>query len=66
LKNLPEGKIFHSITYGKGLMGAHNSLLSQEERWKLVYYVQKLQGPKETAPADSAAVKEPAKEKKNS
>ena len=53
LKNLSEGKIFHSITYGKGLMGPHASQLTQEERWKLVYYVQKLQGPKETAPADS-------------
>lgn len=49
LKNLPEGKIFHSITYGKGLMGQHASQLTQEERWKLVYYVQKLQGPKEAA-----------------
>lgn len=48
-KNLPEGKIFHSITYGKNLMGAHASILTQEERWKLVYYVQKLQGPKTTA-----------------
>lgn len=53
LKNLPEGKIFHSITYGKGLMGQHASLLTQEERWKLVYFVQKLQGPKEAAAADS-------------
>lgn len=49
LKNLSEGKIFHSITYGKGLMGNHASILTQEERWKLVHYVQKLQGPKETA-----------------
>jgi mono/diheme cytochrome c family protein len=49
LKNLPEGKIFHSITYGKGLMGNHASILTQEERWKLVYYVQKLQGPKAVA-----------------
>jgi len=52
LKNLPEGKIFHSITYGKGLMGNHATMLTQEERWKLTYFVQKLQGPK-TAPADS-------------
>jgi mono/diheme cytochrome c family protein len=57
LKNLPEGKIFHSITYGKGLMGAHNNILTQEERWKLVYYVQKLQGPKEAPAADSTAAK---------
>jgi len=27
-------------------MGSHASQLTQEERWKLVYYVQKLQGPK--------------------
>lgn len=45
LKNLPEGKIYHSITYGKGLMGPHNLLLNAEERWKLVYFVQKLQNP---------------------
>ena len=57
LKNLPEGKIFYSISHGKGMMGAHDSQLSSEERWKLVHYVQKLQGPK--AGADSAAAKAP-------
>lgn len=55
LKNLPEGKIFHSITYGKGSMGSHASQLTSEERWKLVYYVQKLQGPKVVA-SDSTKV----------
>lgn len=44
LKNLPAGQIFHSITYGKGYMGSHASQLTQEERWKLVFYVQQLQG----------------------
>ena len=43
LKTLPEGKIFHSITYGKNLMGPHESMLSKEERWKIVLFVQKLQ-----------------------
>ena len=56
LKNLSEGKIFHSITYGKGLMGNHGNFLTVDERWKLVHYVQKLQGPKESAVADTAAV----------
>lgn len=56
LKNLPEGKIFHSITYGKGLMGNHASILTQDERWKLVYYVQKLQGPKTVATDSTKAV----------
>ncbi|MBA2613736.1 MAG: cytochrome c [Bacteroidetes bacterium] len=56
LKNLPEGKIFHTITYGKNSMGSHASQLTQEERWKLVFYVQKLQGPKETASDSTKAV----------
>ncbi len=58
LKNLPEGKIFYSISNGKGTMGPHALLLSVEERWKLVHYVQKLQGPK-TPVTDSAAVAAP-------
>lgn len=60
LKNLPEGKIFHSITYGKGMMGSHAGQLSQQERWKVVMFVQKLQNPggaEAAAPAtDSTAV----------
>jgi len=41
---LSEGKMFHSITYGKGLMGSHASQLSKEDRWKIVAYIKKLQG----------------------
>ncbi len=37
--DLPEGKMFHTITYGKGLMGSHASQLTQEERWLLVMYI---------------------------
>lgn len=55
LKDLPEGKIFHSISYGKNSMGAHNNLLSTEERWKLVCYVQKLQGKKEASDSTKVA-----------
>lgn len=43
LKNLEEGKMFFTITYGKGLMGPHASLLTKEERWKVIRYVQELQ-----------------------
>lgn len=61
LKDLPEGKIYHSITYGKGLMGPHNSLVNDEERWMLVAYVQKLQGKgSDQAPADSTQAAKPA------
>jgi mono/diheme cytochrome c family protein len=42
-KNITEGHIFHVITYGKGLMGAHGSQVSEEERWKIARYVKQLQ-----------------------
>jgi mono/diheme cytochrome c family protein len=45
LKNLPEGKMFHTIQYGKGMMGSHASQLTVEERWKIIRYVQTLQNP---------------------
>lgn len=45
LKNLPEGKMFHSITYGKGLMGSHASQISKSDRWKVIAFVKTLQNP---------------------
>ncbi|MFB6307123.1 MAG: cytochrome c [Flavobacteriales bacterium] len=41
-KTTSVGQAFHSITYGKGLMGGHASQLSKEERWKLVHYTKVL------------------------
>ncbi len=64
LKNLPEGKIFHSITYGKGMMGAHKHQLTKLERWKLVHYVQSLQ--KSGEGTSSAKVEEKETEEPNS
>jgi mono/diheme cytochrome c family protein len=43
LKDLPEGKMFHTITYGKGLMGSHASQLTKTQRWKIIHHVQQLQ-----------------------
>lgn len=42
-KSITEGHIFHVITNGKGLMWAHGSQLSPEERWKIAKYVKVLQ-----------------------
>jgi mono/diheme cytochrome c family protein len=39
VKDATPGHIFHVITWGKGRMGAHDSQLNQEERWKIVSYV---------------------------
>ena len=59
MKDLPEGKIFHSLTYGKNVaMGSHASQLNKEERWLVTHYVQYLQnGGKMTreAAADTTA-----------
>ncbi|TAH44287.1 MAG: cytochrome c [Bacteroidetes bacterium] len=43
LKNLPEGKMFHSIQYGKNMMGSHAAQLTVSQRWKIIQYVQTLQ-----------------------
>ena len=43
LKNISEGHIFHVITMGKGLMWAHGSQISPEDRWKIAKYVKTLQ-----------------------
>lgn len=42
IKTLPDGKMFHTISYGKGIMGAHAHLLSPSERWQVIHYVRKL------------------------
>jgi mono/diheme cytochrome c family protein len=63
---LPEGKMFHSITYGRGLMGSHTTQLNKEERWKVIMYIHKLQYPNgmPTAVVDSTAAKKEIKAKK--
>lgn len=57
---MPEGTMFHSITYGKNLMGSYASQLDRHKRWMVVYYIKETQKSKAatTAPAattDSAA-----------
>lgn len=44
LKDLPQGKIFHSLVYGKNIaMGSHASQINKEERWLVTHYVMYLQ-----------------------
>jgi mono/diheme cytochrome c family protein len=44
--DLTQGKMFHTLMYGKGNMGSHAGQLSREDRWKLVHYVQSLRDEK--------------------
>jgi mono/diheme cytochrome c family protein len=43
LKNLSEGKMYHSITYGKGVMGSYASQLTPQQRWEVICYIQHFQ-----------------------
>jgi len=43
MKDLTDGKIYHTITYGVNAMGSYASQLDPKERWKVVLYVHHLQ-----------------------
>ena len=53
-KDLAEGKMFFSITYGKNLMGSHASQLSPEDSWKIILFIKELQ-KEHAAGADTAS-----------
>lgn len=42
IKTLPEGKIYHTLTYGKNNMGSHAYVLKPVDRWRVVKYVKHL------------------------
>ena len=44
MKDLKAGHIYHTIMYGLNAMGPHSSLIREQDRWKIVAYVQTLQG----------------------
>ena len=44
IKNYPDGRIYHIITYGQGVMGAYvNQMPNEKARWAVVNYVRQLQ-----------------------
>ncbi|MEX0986601.1 MAG: cytochrome c [Bacteroidales bacterium] len=44
--NRPDGELYHIITVGRGIMGAHGPQIRPEDRWKIIMYVRKeLQQP---------------------
>ncbi|MES2430174.1 MAG: cytochrome c [Bacteroidota bacterium] len=52
--SMTDGTMFHSITYGKGLMGSYASQLNRKQRWQVIQYVRTLQ-PKAVATAAAPA-----------
>jgi mono/diheme cytochrome c family protein len=49
---MPEGTMFHSVTYGKNNMGSYASQLSRKQRWMVIQFVKSKQ-LKAGTPADS-------------
>jgi len=41
---LPEGTLYHVMTYGKNLMGSYASQLNRKQRWMVAQYVKSKQG----------------------
>jgi mono/diheme cytochrome c family protein len=61
MRDLTDGKIYHTITYGVNLMGPHASQVNPEERWKITMYVHQLSSAgaaPATADSTSAAPKD--------
>jgi mono/diheme cytochrome c family protein len=54
VRELPDGQIFHTITYGFGIMGAHGTMIVPEDRWKIVLYIREVLQAKSDS-ADIAA-----------
>jgi len=38
-EDMPEGTMFHSVTYGKGMMGSYASQLTTTQRWMIIHYI---------------------------
>jgi len=38
-----DGEIFHNITVGYGVMGAHGTIVGADDRWRIVLYLRTLQ-----------------------
>ena len=41
LMGLSEGKMYHTLTYGKGVMGSHAQQLTPRQRWEVIAYIWK-------------------------
>jgi mono/diheme cytochrome c family protein len=36
------GRMYHTITYGKGAMGAHASQVDPKDRWRIIHYIKEV------------------------
>jgi mono/diheme cytochrome c family protein len=40
---LPEGQMFHTVRFGKNLMGSYASQVDQKEAWMIIHYIKTMQ-----------------------
>lgn len=50
LKQINDGNIFYSVSYGKGQMGGYGFQMSVNERWQVIQYIKKMAGVDGSAP----------------
>jgi len=50
-RGLPDGQIFHIVTFGQGLMPSYAQQITPSDRWKLVRFVRRLQSSPSAAAA---------------
>jgi len=34
-----DGELYHAITVGYGVMGAHGAMIGQDDRWKIIHFI---------------------------
>jgi len=57
---LPEGRMFHIITFGQKNMPGYASQISEEDRWKIIAYARSLQRSMAAQAAAASAAAQPA------
>ena len=52
---MPDGKMFHILTYGQNNMPSYATQILRDDRWKAILYVRSLQKPKPAPPIEPPA-----------
>ena len=53
-KGLPEGQMFHIVTYGQKNMPSYAAQVTREDRWRVIEYIRSLQHPPLEAPKEAS------------
>jgi len=58
IKDNPDGEIFHVISIGYGVIGAHDSQVLPHERWKITTYIRSVLHEREIVLEETEPVEE--------